>query len=262
MNILALDFDGVIADTSRETFTVSLRTWARLQPESELAHHPLAAGNDAAPADYPFDKDPIFVLFVDTMALGNRAEDFGIVLAAHHRGVRLADQDSYDSFRDRFSPEWLERFHHAYYEERDALRRGDPMGWQALQRPYRHMVRLLRRRETPGSTAVVTARDRASLLQLLAAWGLDRVIPTQMVYDKETGLRKTAHLRRLLEDTGARPEEVTFVDDKVSHLVATAPLGVRCVLAGWGHNTRREREEARRLGLPVATVGNAAETLS
>ncbi|NOZ93294.1 MAG: HAD hydrolase-like protein [Acidobacteria bacterium] len=261
MNILALDFDGVIADTSRETFIVSLRTWARVQPRSELAHHPLAGGNGAAAAGYPFDSDPIYVLFVETMALGNRAEDFGVVLAAHHRGVRFADQESYNSFRDRFPAAWLERFHHAYYQERDAFRQGDPRGWQALQRPYPHMVRLLRRREAQGSTAVVTARDRASLLQLLAAWGLDRVIPTQLVYDKETGLRKTAHLRRLLEDTGASPEEVTFVDDKVSHLMAAAPLGVRGVLAGWGHNTRREREEARRLGLPVATVKNASRLL-
>ena len=31
-----------------------------------------------------------------------------------------------------------------------------------------------------------------------------------------------------------------FVDDKVNHLDAVAPLGVRCALAAWGYNGPRE----------------------
>jgi len=258
---LALDFDGVIADTSRETFTVSLRTWARLEPVGLLASHPLSQRDGAAPTEYPFEEDSLFRFFVEAMAMGNRAEDFGVLLAAHDRGTAIPGQTAYDAFRAELSPRWLERFHRSYYEEREALRREDPEGWVSLQRPYLHMTELLGRRGRRGRVAVLTARDRGSLLQLLEAWELDRVIPPEMIYDKETGVRKTAHLQRLCQDHGVRPEAVTFVDDKINHLVATAHLGVRGVLAGWGHNTVREHSEARRLGFPIASVETAAELL-
>ncbi|HHQ49616.1 MAG TPA: hypothetical protein ENK19_12135 [Acidobacteria bacterium] len=156
---------------------------------------------------------------------------------------------------------WLERFHRLYYEERTALRRRDSEGWIALQRPYPHLRRLLLRHGVRGRVAVLTARDRASLEQLLGAWGLDRVIAPERIYDKETGVRKTAHLARLCGDLAVPPGRVTFVDDKLNHLRATAPLGVRGLLAGWGHNGPREHAEARRLGFPVVTEETAARLL-
>ena len=56
-------------------------------------------------------------------------------------------------------------------------------------------------------------------------------------------------------------EEITFVDDKVNHLVTVAELGVRPVLAGWGFNTPREHELARHLGFPVANFVDAEAVL-
>ena len=41
---------------------------------------------------------------------------------------------------------------------------------------------------------------------------------------------------------------ITFVDDKLRHLDAVAPLGVRCVLAAWGYNGERERIAAEAAG--------------
>jgi phosphoglycolate phosphatase-like HAD superfamily hydrolase len=42
--------------------------------------------------------------------------------------------------------------------------------------------------------------------------------------------------------------EITFVDDKVNHLDAVAPLGVRCALAAWGYNGPREHRLAQGRG--------------
>ena len=56
-------------------------------------------------------------------------------------------------------------------------------------------------------------------------------------------------------------DRITFVDDKVNHLVTVAALGVRLVLAGWGFNTPREHARARELGYPVATLNDAKTIL-
>jgi hypothetical protein len=54
---------------------------------------------------------------------------------------------------------------------------------------------------------------------------------------------------------------ITFVDDKVNHLLRVAELGVRPVLAGWGFNTPREHGLARERGFEVADLSTADEVL-
>ena len=61
--------------------------------------------------------------------------------------------------------------------------------------------------------------------------------------------------------TGVEFKYITFVDDKVNHLVRVAELGVRPVLAGWGFNTDREHELAHMLGFEVADLESADEVL-
>ena len=77
MKALALDFDGVISDSARESFAVSLRTYLESRPGSRLA-----GGH----------RKMLFRDFVRLMPLGNRAEDYGTTLVALERGRALADQ--------------------------------------------------------------------------------------------------------------------------------------------------------------------------
>jgi hypothetical protein len=44
------------------------------------------------------------------------------------------------------------------------------------------------------------------------------------------------------------------VDDKLNHLEAVAPLGVRCALAAWGYNGPREHAAAAERGFLVCTL--------
>jgi len=55
--------------------------------------------------------------------------------------------------------------------------------------------------------------------------------------------------------------ELTFVDDKVNHLDSVASLGVRCALAAWGYNGRREHELAAEHGYLVCDLDNVEEKL-
>ena len=83
----------------------------------------------------------------------------------------------------------------------------------------------------------------------------------ERTFDKETGRHKTTHLRVFSERAALPLTAITFVDDKVNHLQGVAPLGVRCVLAGWGYNTPREWQIAAGEHFPVATLETAEEIL-
>jgi phosphoglycolate phosphatase-like HAD superfamily hydrolase len=261
MHVLALDFDGVLCDSSREVFVVAVDTYAALEPGSvllgqlgPLRDHAAAGGNEHLDAG-------IYRRFRDLLPLGNRAEDFGVSLQVIENDAAVNDQDAYDAFYREVGQPWLDRFHRRFYECRDALREEDLDRWLRLHLPYPGLADTLRRHKGRAVPAVATAKDSVSVRLLLDRLGFDNVFDPNLILDKETGVEKTHHLRVLQERTRAEFEDITFVDDKVNHLVRVAELGVRPVLAGWGFNTRREHELAHQLGFEVASLDTADDVL-
>ncbi len=242
MRLLALDFDGVIADSAAEAFVVALRTYRVVFGErcgfgSEAEH-------DAQ----------LFARFVEGMPLGNRAEDYAVCLSAIDGGIPIADQAAYDAFYASQGAASLRAFHRRFYKERAAWAAADPTGWLACMPPYAGIPELLRRCRDNVQLAIATAKDRRSVAQLLAHYGIGELFPEPWVLDKEVGVRKRSHLEWLAREAGLPFAELTFVDDKLNHLEDVAELGVRCVLAAWGYNGAREHEAARARGLEVCTL--------
>ena len=261
MKLLALDFDGVLVSSVREVFVVGLSAYRRLRPDSDLAARIAARRGDRRWSEYDIEGDPVFPAYRNLLPLGNRAEDFGAALRAIDEGVRIPDQAAYDQFFAGLDGAWLERFHRVFYEERRALRDRDREGWIALHSPFSPVLDLLRARSDEVSLAVVTAKDGSSVRLLLDTFGAGNLIRDDRLLDKETGVRKTAHLRELYDRTGTGFPYITFVDDKLNHLEHVAPLGVRPVLAAWGYNSDREQDRARELGFAVVTLDSAEEVL-
>lgn len=245
MQLLVLDFDGVISDSAPEAFTVALRAYTALCPGFAF---------DAA--------DPgLYTRFVELMPLGNRAEDYAVCLAAIEQGLELPDQIAYDAFRASQDAGWLRRYHARFYREREAWSESDPSGWRAALRPYPHFAALLRRRAGGCRYAIATAKDRRSVGMLLRDYQLEALFEPELVLDKETGVSKVAHHEWLARRTGVAYDEMTFVDDKVNHLDAVASLGVRCALSGWGYNGPREHALARARGYRICTPADAERQL-
>ena len=246
MRALVLDFDGVIADSSRESYAVARRTYLELRPASPLAARPA---------------DAVYREFLAAMPLGNRAEDYGVVLGAIEREVELADQAAYDRLRAAEDAGWLADYHERYYEVRAALAHEDPAGWLALLPAYPGFVDVLQRRAGELPYAIATSRDRRSVDALLEHYGIAGLFPADRILDKQTGARKTAHLARLRERLDLSFSDLTFVDDKLNHLEDVARLGVRCALAAWGYNGARERGRARERGFLVCAAADAEPQL-
>jgi len=254
MKLLALDFDGVISDSAPEAFAVALRTFAALRPDSALATTVEPPGAARAPALDRVRASRAYAPFLEMMPLGNRAEDYGVVLAAIESDTHLTDQAAYDAFRVAQHPDWLRAFHQRFYEERGAMRAAGAEAWHALMGPYPKLPDVLRRHADDVILTIATAKDRGSVKSLLQAYGLDDLFEDSRVLDKETGVSKTAHLRALHRHFDVSFEDMVFVDDKVNHLDAVASLGVRCGLACWGYNGEREASIARSRGYLLCSL--------
>lgn len=253
--LLALDFDGVVADSAPEAFLVSLRTYAALCPQSGVARH--AEGLEDLPSVVALRSSPLYTPFLESLPLGNRAEDFGVVLAALEAGISLPDQATYDAFHGGHDEAWLANFHRHFYLQRDEISARHPEGWLELMAPFAPLVDVLRARAGDATLAIATARDRRSVQVLLDAYGIGQLVDDALLVDKEAGRNKCAHLRILATRSGIPPEDTRFLDDKVNHLRDVAELGVGVALAGWGYNGAREHALAREYGLPVCSFAEA-----
>jgi phosphoglycolate phosphatase-like HAD superfamily hydrolase len=259
---LALDFDGVISDSAPEAFLVGLRAYAGLRPGSRIAiEWGRLATDRAAPTRAGVEAHPLYAGFVERMPLGNRAEDFGVILSVLERGASVPDQAAYDRERRAEPQEFLSAYHRRFYEVREDLSREHPEAWRRLMPPYARLLGVLRRRAGDVTLAIATAKDRRSVGLLLEDYGAADLFAEERVLDKETGTSKRAHLERLQEMTRLPPAEITFVDDKVNHLDTVAPLGVRCALAAWGYNGPREHRLASRRGYRVCTLDDVEAQL-
>lgn len=258
MQALALDFDGVISDSAAEAFVVGLTTYLAQRRVDDWAE---LGARVASLSRTEILEEPLFRAFVEGMPLGNRAEDFGVVLYAIEQGAPLEDQSDYDRVYGEVGATFRDRFHADFYAERRALRARAPAAWLALMGPYTEFLRMLRAHAERARLAVATAKDRESVDLLLAAYGIQDLFAPGLILDKEAGPDKRAHLRVLAERLSLPLEAITFVDDKVNHLDSVSRLGVRCALAGWGYNGERERRLALERGYLVLDLDRAAEQL-
>ena len=260
MRVLALDFDGVVCDSAREVFTAAVHTYGRMDPGSRVVQATLTHRGPSA-TELDLSSAPAYAEFRELMPLGNRAEDYAVALRAMDLGLALPDQAAYDDFYRAFDPSWLRHVHAAFYDVRDWLRTDHLESWLALHSGYPAFTAFLERAAGRCELAVATARDAASLDVLLVHLGVAALIPRQSRLDKETGVHKTDHLSALAHRLGVPFDQITFVDDKVNHLDAVAPLGVRCVLATWGYNGPREHELAERRGYVICSLEDAERLL-
>jgi phosphoglycolate phosphatase-like HAD superfamily hydrolase len=261
MKVLALDFDGVVCDSLRECLATAVSAYQALIPDSPLIARLRQRRGEGRWHALELVDDPVALSFAQMMPLGNRAEDFGISLAASENFLELLDQSAYDTFAGTVDPAWIDAFHDEFYEQRAAARAFDHHGWLDLHAPYPFFSEILRRRGADTTLALATAKDRRSAEILLDHLGLGGIFAPELILDKETGRSKTAHLNELRNRLGVGFDEITFVDDKVNHLEATAGLGIRPVLAGWGFNTPREHELARQRGFAIANIDDAETVL-
>jgi phosphoglycolate phosphatase-like HAD superfamily hydrolase len=117
--------------------------------------------------------------------------------------------------------------------------------------PYPELLEALRRHSGEVEFALATAKDGASVSELIARYQVADLLGPDRVFDKRAGRDKRAHLRRVRERFDVEFSQISFIDDKVNHLIPVKELGVRCFLASWGYNGPREHALAQDRGIGV-----------
>ena len=239
-DILALDFDGVLCEGSREYFETSRRTYARLWPDAPRpGDERLQAFRALRPVIETGWEMPLLLrAIVQGEPEGGIQQDWPRVRARLLGEGRPSGESLVAMLRETF----------------DDVRRhwiaADASDWLAHHAPYTSLDELRRLVAAPAATVIVTTKEGEFCRRILDAWG----VHPAGIEGKESGSHKCDNLRRLLAGgpgRGGRPL-LWFVEDRLETLehVAThddlADVGL--FLAAWGYNTPAIRTRAAGTG--------------
>jgi phosphoglycolate phosphatase-like HAD superfamily hydrolase len=234
--LLALDFDGVLCDSVRETFRSS---WAVCR---EIG----AARDDTPPA-------AIRDAYVRTRPVVEFGWEFPVLLLGLLDGVPEQElAGAFHSWRDRIlarhelAPAELGR---RFDGVRDRAIRADLDGWLADQGLYPGVAdRLCDVLDDGVRTFILTTKEGRFAHRLLAVAGVP--FPPAQIWGKEQARPKPELLRALIREYGVPPERVWFLEDRVNALKAVERESdldaVRLFFAAWGYALPADRAEAQR----------------
>jgi phosphoglycolate phosphatase-like HAD superfamily hydrolase len=238
--VLALDFDGVICDSLLECAIVSWNS-----------HFGCAVGDFAADGLTRIPKD-----YLDHFgAIRGYARHLGHFLLPLLGGREVfGTQAEYDAAFGALSERLVARFVERAETYRSAVRQRYRQSWLQSHTVYPGVLDVLQRHRP----YVVTARDRASVLELLAA--VDVPLEASQVYggrwDKGPALADIA-------DREAIPRAaLIFVDDNLHTVAAALRAGFTAHWARWGFAAPEHHALADRLGVPAIDLAELAALLA
>jgi len=231
--ILALDFDGVLCDGMAEYFGSAWRAWRRLRP-SVASDPPTGLADRFARVRPVVEHGWEMPLLIMALLSGvSEAE----ILERWRPGALLDELGrprrevaaALDTVRD----EWIA---------------ADETDWLDQHRFYPGTIERLRRlADGPTRVVVITTKEGRFTRKLLSRHGVDLGVAN--VYGKEADRPKPVILTELAAPRSPA-RRLWFVEDRLKTLEAVKSSpgldDVDLFLAGWGYNTPRDREAARR----------------
>ncbi len=212
---LVLDFDGVICDSFNESLLV---VWngAGSNPPVEFS----VQGLGALPPDY-------VERFTRYRPYVRHLGHFLVALLSDLPSVDT--QEAFEAVYQSIDRARKEAFIQAVSLYRQQVRQAHPATWLQMQRCYRGIIRYLCRRE--GPVYIVTARDQASVLQLLENKGL--ILAPEWVLGEQSP--KLDALAAIAQREQVAPGKLIFIDDQRANVQAALQAGYQAYLAGWGY---------------------------
>jgi FMN phosphatase YigB (HAD superfamily) len=221
-NLLALDFDGVIADSIDECLVT--------------AYNAFTHGTDAYVPRMGlsgFSKGEILE-FRNLRPLIRRGEDYVFIMLAMSEKKRFLSQQEFDDFLE--SNEFRrEEYRLLFYSERESIQTQNTEQWLKLNTLYPGMAAFLKSADA-DKLFIVTTKDLGSVQLILEHNGIK--LRSDHMFQADKALRKPAILNDILSKTDAATEQIHFIDDHVDTVIEVkinSPAHVYC--AAWGYNT-------------------------
>ena len=243
---LALDFDGVIANSISECLVVGHNAFARYSGKKNLVEE-------------LNELDPNRV--EESRRLRNfirYGEDYVYINLALEDGAKIRNQKEFDDFTRQYEslrPEFVRLF----YDERTRLSTEQKELWVRLNPLYEGMTDFLI--DFPKDRLYVITTKRIAFVELiLQANGV--LLKEENLFHANVNHSKREIIRDILKRDAIPARDFHFVDDQVDTLLKVRDLGIVCYLAEWGYNNAEQIRRAKEEGIQVLNLPEFYELFS
>ncbi len=237
--LLALDFDGVLCDSTEECIVTAWNAWLEWTRKG---------GFISGPEDV---EEPFGSVLRHGRSYVRTAGEYLVLLEAARRKRPLRSQADYDVLASELEP-GIPEFGRTFFASRKQLRHKDEAHWIGLHTIYPGIIEGLQLLWNHLETYVVTGKDVETVLLFFSRFGVP--LGPERVLDKDTARDKLAAVRFLAGKLDLPLSETVMLDDNVRHLIPVHEAGCRALLAEWGYHTSEHLDLARSLSIPIVPV--------
>lgn len=233
---LALDFDGVIADSIYECLVV--------------AHNAFSKYKNAEKFIKTLDEIDALKL-KDSRNLRNyirSGEDYVYIQQILNENVQIINQLEFDEFC-ALHEDKRELYYQMFYKEREALSINYFKNWIALNPMYDGILDFLQSYPEKKKLFVITTKKIEFAKKIILAHNIGLI--ESNFYHSSINRSKKQIISKLLKQYNIGPSDFYFIDDQVDTLVKIKGLGINLYLAEWGYNNKAQIKRAKVENIPV-----------
>jgi phosphoglycolate phosphatase-like HAD superfamily hydrolase len=251
LKILALDFDGVIVDSVLDSLFVGHNTYLRLYGWEVKKNFggELFTFENWEKIKRNYQKEIKYYRTLRPYIRG--ATDYGLIQKLMEEKEVIESQEEFDNYRNSVDFDF-EDYEKEFYKERERLQNIDYRAWFNLEPPYPKIIQGMKKLlEEEIKIVIATSNRRKAITKSFTPEYFGFTIDPKDILDKRFGEDKSEQMRHIVKFYKVNFEDIYFVDDQVSHLIQTRPLGIKVILAGWSYATEAQEEEARKQDILV-----------
>lgn len=251
MKILALDFDGVIVDSVLDSLFVGHNTYLRLYGREVKKNFggELFTFENWEKIKRNYQKEIKYYRTLRPYIRG--ATDYGLIQKLMEEKKVIESQEEFNNYRNSVDFDF-EDYEKEFYKERERLQNIDYRAWFNLEPPYPKIIQGMKKLlEEEIKIVIATSNRRKAIMKSFTPEYFGFTIDPKDIFDKRFGEDKSEQMRHIVKFYKVNFEDIYFVDDQVSHLIQTRPLGIKVILAGWSYATEAQKEEARKQDILV-----------
>lgn len=232
--VIIWDFDGVIVDSARETYTVTMESLKRHQSEISNTFGSMMK-------DYPYNK------FYSDRPFVKKAHEYFLHAISRSFLNKAADQLSEQDRReiyDKHKP-LFDKLNATFYSVRKEFQEKDINSWYELNPVYQGIPDAMQKLKDMGYEFIImSSKDKASIWSLFKHHGLTGYFNEGLIFDKATGKDRQAQMMSVLNKIGSE-NEFTIIDDLPEQLAISRTVmkgkKVQYLVAKWGYGVELER---------------------
>lgn len=220
IQLLAMDFDGVIADSISECAVVGYKAFSTYR------------GN-AIPIISPDQINPRQLnLFISTRPFIRSGEDYVYLFQAISDGINLVNQDDFDTFKNKYIDR-KDRYYKLFYSVRQQFITNNVNEWIELNPLYDGMKEFLNSKSLDIN--IISTKASIYINKILLQNEIS--IEENKVHSTQDGSSKSEILTKIMLDSNYDPINTYYIDDHLDTLTKMKSTKANCLLATWGYNS-------------------------